>query len=177
MAQKFYTVASPGTQILADKCLIGIFNGIGSGQVVRIYRVHILNNQTTAVTGTQAIFTLNLLSTGSGGILLNAVKHDSQNINVPSQIVMSTNMTYNISSVIRRIPYSTDEPTAASQASSDEFNLIPYLNNIIYQDWCLYNTTLDPFTLREGQGIGLINTTNTNIGVIDCIIEFSLDTV
>lgn len=175
MAQQFYTVASPGTAIVTNKCLLGIFNGVGSGKIVRVYRTILLNNQTTAITGIALKLNINLLSTGSGGILLNPVKHDSQHLAIPAQVVTSTNMTYTTSQIYRIVPWSTDEPNSQGVHSIDELQLLNSLNDMTNHWWSFNNTTIQPIVLREGQGLGIINTTVTAVGVVDCFIEFSVE--
>jgi hypothetical protein len=65
-----YTITAPATPFLQNRCMIGIFNGVGSGKVIKIYRIAALNNQTVAVTGVNAILKIVRISTGSGGLIV-----------------------------------------------------------------------------------------------------------
>ena len=166
-----YTIAAAATPFLLNRCMIGIFNGAGSGKVIKIYRITALNNQTVAVTGVNAILKIQKISTGSGGLYLTPTKHDSQSPAVPSQIVCATNMSYTPAALIRN--WSNDEPLQTTAGSVDEFELIPRFQNLweaSYKD-----TGVMPLVLREGQGVTLVNSTNTAVGVADFFIEFTME--
>lgn len=169
-----YTIAAPATPFLPNRCMIGLFNGPGSGRVVRVYRVSALNAQTVAVTGVNSVFNLTKISTGSGGLYLTPTKHDSQSPLVPAQIVAATNMSYTASSTFRRLFWSNDEPLLSTAGSIDEFQTIPRMMNLWESSYSEQN--VQPITLREGQGLALINNTNTNVGVADFFMEFTVET-
>ncbi len=177
MAQ-LYTLAAPGVTFQPGKCLIGVFNGPGSGRVVRIYNVRMLNNQTVAITGVSVLITANLLSTGSGGVAIVPLKHDSENETLPSQIVAASNLTYTTNSIIRRWPWSIDEPLAAGVNGIDEIETNPALMDCIYSELSLTTASeIQPFTLREGQGLGIINNTNTVLGLCDIFMTISVEEI
>jgi hypothetical protein len=106
-----FTIAAPATPFALNRSMIGIFNSTGSGKVVKVYRIVALNNQTVAVTGISALLEIQRISTGSGGIALLPVKHDSFQAALPGQIVCATNMSYTNNARLGRRFWSSDEPS------------------------------------------------------------------
>ncbi len=169
-----YTAAAPGVTYLLNKCMIGLYNGVGSGQVIRVYRVWSTNNQTVAVTGVLLLLQMSRITTGSGGFAIIPTKHDFQAPTPPSQIVCASGLSYTIDTSYRRNVRSNDEPLASDNAALDEMFTIPSCNIL----WDSYvDSTIQPITLREGYGLGVINTTSTAVGLADFFIEFTMDSV
>lgn len=168
-----YTISAIAIPFLLNRSMIGIFNGVGSGKIVKIYKVIALNNQTVAITGVAMTFELRLVTTGSGGFALSPIKHDSLSPNIPSQISFAADMSYTNSSLLRKVLWSTDEPIQATVSSIDEWETIPSLN--LLWETSYKDTNIQPLTLREGQGFSLNNVTTTNVGVADFFIEFTVE--
>lgn len=174
MAQT-YTVAAQGISFALNKCMLGIFNGVGSGRIIRIYRVLLLNNQTVAVTGVLTTMELRRTTAGSGGTTLTPVKHDSTNETPPAQLAVATNQTVTTSDLFRRFIWSNDEAVANAAATLDELETLPSLNYI--WDVGYDDANVEPIVLREGQGFAIVNTGNTSVGNVDLFIEFTLASV
>lgn len=182
MAQ-IYTISSPGTSLITGKCLLGIYNSVGSGRVIRLYKIWTLNNQTQAPT-TVSILQLDLyrFTTGSGGIAVNPVKHDSTNENIPAQIVTSTGMNYTLDVKLKSRTWSTAAPGAAGVTHIHELETVPSLN-MLHDASASYNTSWTqnkPIVLREGYGAGLISFVPGLAGIngaVDCLMEFSMETI
>lgn len=170
MAQT-YTLSATGIALAANKTLLGIFNGSGSGRVVRVYRIWCLNNQVTAVAGVVGMLELRRITTGSGGTAITPVKHDSNNESFPAQIVASSNMSVTNENLMIRSFWSSDEP-AAGTISIDEIQTIPAMNLI--WDVAYSGTNVEPITLREGYGLALINITST-VGIADVFFEITME--
>lgn len=170
MAQT-YTISSFTTTFASNKCMLAIYNGVGSGRVVRVYRMLVLNNQITAVTGAITNLEIRTITSGSGGTDIVPFKHDSTNESFPSQIVVSTNMSITPSSVLSRIIWSTDEP-AINSLTIDEFETLPAFSTIWDSGYGDSNT--EPIVLREGYGVALINVGATT-GVADIFFEVTLE--
>lgn len=172
-----YTITAPGVSFLLNKCCLGIFNGVGSGKIVRLYRVLILNNQTVAVTGIANIFSLQRFTTGSGGLAVIPVKHDTESPSLPAQIVTSTNMNYTTEVTLRRIAWSSDEPLAGDGNNTDEFQTIPSINTVWDCSYSYINENIEPLVLREGYGAGIVLTSAFSaaiVGSADFAFEFSV---
>lgn len=166
-----FTLAAIGATFGNAKHMASLFNGAGSGRVLRVYRVWILNNQTTAVTGVLTAFSLRRTISQSGGTALTPTKHDTANSNLPAQVLAATGatVTNESSSDLRRFMWSNDEP-AVSAASSDELECLVPLN-------CIWDSTgddrIEPIVLREGQGLTLQHTGTSTVGLCDIFFEFT----
>jgi hypothetical protein len=174
MAQT-YTLTSVNTLFAANKCLLGLYNATGSGRVVRVYRVWILNNQIISVTGAMTSIELRKITAGSGGTTITPYKHDSTNESFPAQITVATNMTFTPTDVYTRFIWSTDEPiNTASPAAAitiDEYEVFPpycCVWDVAYGD-----SNVEPIVLREGYGLALVNIGATT-GQCDVFFEVTL---
>lgn len=170
MAQT-YTISSFSTTFAANKCMLGIYNGSGSGRIVRVYRIVMLNNQITAVTGAITNLELRTITAGSGGTDITPFKHDSNNESFPSQVAVQTNMTITPTNVLSRIIWSTDEP-AINSLTIDEFETLPAFSTIWDSGYGDSNT--EPIVLREGYGVALVNIGATT-GIADIFFEVTLE--
>lgn len=165
-----YTASVIGSKILLNKSMISIYNSVGSGRIIKVYRLWMFNNQTAAVTGTMTSFMMYKIIGSGGGLPLQIVKYNLSSENLPTQISVTTGSAVTLSESIRQIIWSNDEPSMTT-GSIDEA-----LTNSLYTNiWnCgLFNSTLEPLTFREGEGISLYHIGSTSVGVIDAIIEFS----
>jgi hypothetical protein len=173
MALQTYTFAYWGEQFANNKSMLALLNGVGSGVVAKVWRVLLLNSSLTTVTGVIAAISLRPLSGLSAGTAVTAIKHDSNNANVPAQVVCSRGGTATeVGTTLRRIAWSTDEP-AVSSATSDELqNLVPlnYIWDAGYGD-----ANVQPLTLREGEGISVKCETSTTAGYLDVAFEVTLE--
>lgn len=164
-----HTAAAIGATFASNKAMLGIFNGSGSGRVLRIYRVWVLNNQTAAVTGVLTTFSLRRTTAQSGGTTVTPVKHDTASATLAAQILAATGPTVTLSDIFRKFMWSNDEP-AASTGSSDEFETLVPLN-------CIWDSTgdtnIEPIVLREGQGIAVNHDGSSAVGLCDVFIEFT----
>lgn len=171
MAQT-YTASAIGATFGNNKSMLGIFNGSGSGRVVRVYRVWVLNNQTAAVTGVLTTWTLRRTTAQSGGTTITPTKHDTASETAPAQVLFATGATATLSSdtALRAWMWSNDEP-AVSSATSDEFETLVPLN-------CVWDSTgdanIEPIVLREGQGISVHHSGSSAVGLCDVFVEYTL---
>lgn len=155
--------------------MIGLFNGSGSGKIIKVYRISALNNQTVSVPGVSSVLKINLISTGSGGLYLTPVKHSSSNPSIPSQIITSTNMSFTTSVLLRNCLWSNDEPLMGTAGSVDEFQTLPRFMNLWESSY--KDTNVQPITVRPGQGVAVINSTNTSVGIADFFMEFTMENI
>lgn len=172
MAQT-YTAGYAGITFAANKSMLSIFNGSGSGRVVRVYRIWVLNNQTAAVTGVLTTFRIERTSAQSGGTAITPVKHDTTNETLPSQIVVATGATITAAGTLRTFVWSNDEP-AVGTGTWDEFEtMIPLC---CVWDSGYGDSNVQPITLREGEGLSVTHTGSTTVGNVDIWMEFTVST-
>lgn len=170
MAQT-YTLTSVNTTFAANKCLLGVYNGSGSGRIVRVYRVWILNNQITAVTGSITNVELRRITAGSGGTSITPFKHDSNNETFPAQVAVATNMTITPTDILTRFLWSTDEP-AINALTVDEIQTFVPLSCV--WDSAYADSNAEPIVCREGQGVALVNI-GAITGQCDVFFEVTLE--
>ena len=171
MAQT-YTVAAVGATFANNKSMLGLFNGAGSGRIIRVYRVWVLNNQTAGVTGVLTTWTMRRTTSQTGGTAITPTKHDTASETAPAQCVFATGGTVGLSAdvALRAWVWSNDEP-AVSSATSDEFETLVPLN-------CVWDSTgdanIEPLTLREGQGVSIHHSGSSAVGLADVFVEYTL---
>lgn len=156
-----------------NKSMAAILNGSGSGRIIRVKRIWVLNNQTSAVTGVLTTWALKRSSAQSSGTSVTPTKHDSTSESMPAQVLVATGATVTQTSDVayRQWVWSNDEP-AASSGTSDEFECLVPLNCV--WDSATGDTDIEAIVLREGQGIDVRHTGSSTVGVCDIFIEFTL---
>jgi hypothetical protein len=171
MAQTYRAVVA-GATFAATKHMLSIFNGAGSGRVLRVKRIWQLNNQTAAVTGVLTTMEVRRISSQSGGTSQTPIKMDTASENMPAQVLTATGATAGLTAdaAYMRYMWSNDEP-AASTLSSDETETIPLLS-------CIFDATgdtdVEALTLRAGEGVSVYHNGSTAVGICDIIIEFTM---
>lgn len=172
MAQT-YTAAFLAVAFGNNKSMAAILNGAGSGRVIRVKRIWILNNQTSIVTGVLTSFALKRSSAQSAGTSVTPTKHDTASEAMPAQVLIATGATVTQTAdvALRQWVWSNDEP-AAGTGTSDEFECLVPLNCV--WDAATGDADLEPLVLRAGEGVDVRHTGSTTVGVCDIFIEFTL---
>lgn len=165
-----YTLAAVNVTFAANKTLAAVFNQVGSSNIVKIYRVWVLNNQINAVVGVLTNLELHKISDNSGGTTLTPVKHNTANPTL-STVDFATNSTVVRNGLLTRVLWSTDEPTANTTVTLDELQTLPPLTNIWSTGYA--DSVAQPLTLNAGEGIALINT-GAIVGQCDVFIQMTV---
>lgn len=162
-----------GAKILFGKSMIALFNETGSGKVCRVYNIFVYNNQTVAVTGVMTKFDIFKTSSSGWGRPLQAVKYDNSSSNLPAKIKIATGTTDTVSSFIRRVIWSNDEPTLTT-GGVDEALTNSLFANVFSAS---ANNAVEPIVLRQGEGISIIHagTLAASVGLVDLLLEFSYE--
>ena len=150
----------------ANKQMFSIFNGTGSGKVLKIRKLFYVQTGITAVAGVATRMEWKKTTAQSAGTAITALAFDTNNAAVPAQISIAHAATVTESSLIFPFASSSEEVAAAGtlsiQGLTGLFNLLPEAHTI--QDW----------TLREGQGVTLKNITTT-VGTATTLCVFTLE--
>lgn len=167
-----FTAAFLGVTFGNNKSMAGVFNGSGSGVILRVKRVWILNNQTSAVTGVLTTFSMRRSTAQSSGTSVTPVKHDTSSSNLPAQVLVAhgATVTSATADTLRNWVWSNDEP-AASAGTSDEFECLVPLNCV--WDAATGDADIEPLVLREGYGVDIRHSGSSTVGVCDVFIEFT----
>lgn len=141
-----------------DKNLLAINNATGSGKLIKIYRIWVINNGTGAVSGgVTGILLGRMAAVSSGGTATNFIPHSSAvtaSAATPftgiSAVTGATTITGTIATELRRVFKASDE-IAASGATMEEIQMIPQWAAI--WDTGYADANVEPLVLRENQGI------------------------
>lgn len=177
MGQTYLATATAVAWSTANKVLLSLFNGSGSGRIVRIRRIWVLGNRVTTNTGILQQYSLYKLTTDTNTgtpTTITPVKVDTNSENLPAAIVCRTANTVNgTATLLRRFYWSGDEASAGA-LTLDELQAVPSLNCI--WDVGYGNPDVQPLTLREGEGISLYQAAlASSTGDVDITIEFTSD--
>lgn len=166
-----HSICAVGVTFASNKSMAALFNGAGSGRVLRVYRVWQLNNQTAGVTGVLTTMALRRISALSGGTALGAVKHDTASANLPGQVSIAAGGTATDTADpdFMRWMWSNDEPSSAA-LTNDEAETMPSLAQVMDLTG---DVNLEPIVLREGEGIHVKHLGSTTVGNCDIVIEFT----
>lgn len=169
---KTYTASALGIAFASNKSMLAILNAHGTRKV-KIYRIWVLNNQTSAVTGVLTTMTVRKLSALTGGTAVTPVAHDTSNTSVDlTSVTCVTNgtATNTADNAWRQILWSTDEP-AVSSASNDEIQCV-------YPLMCVWDSTgdsnIEPITLNTNEGLSITQPGTNAVGIADFFIEFTV---
>lgn len=169
-----FMVPAIATALGNGKSMISIVNAAGSPVLIKIRRIWIVNQRTTAVTGVVTDFRFRRNTGHSAGTDLTAnIQELDTNNTLNANVTVRTGATIAgaFAAHLRRYQASSDEwgPGTAdveSAAHSDQ-ELRP-----------IYDASLNaqPITLRAGQGFDILCNTNTTAGTFDITLEFTQET-
>lgn len=87
-----FVISSPATTLTLNKSMISVFNAGGSGKLLKLQNVWLLNSQITAVVGNVVQFDLLRSSAQTGGTSITAISPDSVDV-LPGTITAATGAT------------------------------------------------------------------------------------
>ena len=178
MAQT-YTATAQNVTFASNKSMLALMNNTGSGRVLRVKRIWVLNNQTAGITGVMTTFVVRRITSATGGTAVNAVRHNTLSETVASitQVTITHDSTIafdsstEMSTPFRSWVWSNDE-AAISGSGIDEFQCFIPLN--CFFDAATGDADIEPIVLRAGQGISIHHTGTSAVGNCDVIIEFTM---
>ncbi len=161
----------PDNALAANKSMATIFNGVGSGKVIKIWRILFLNNQTVAVSGVLTSLEMRRITATSGGSDIVAVSMDSTNSALNAGIAIKTGTSDTFTDLLKTIIWSCDEPTAGGN-TLDEYEMIPAFNYV--WDVGYGDPNINPLVLRAGEGMTIKhNGSYAGGATMDISIEFT----
>lgn len=149
-----------------NKQHVSIYNGAGSGVIVRIRKLFAINMIENAISG--GIIRLNVRqATGfSGGTDLTPIAQDTNNLSIPSEVLFKTNATVTEGSLLFPLIMSNDELLLTQNSMAQ--NLLAGIN------WIPEGFEVQELTLREGEGFTIRQITNNATGIFTWLILFSV---
>ena len=173
--QAVYQAALPTYYALADavtcaqnKQVISILNDTGSGKVVALKKLFIINTQLSTVTGVALRSDVKRATAHSGGTVVTPASADSTNPAIPAQITVRTAATsVTESTLLFPLTYTNDEVGATQAFPSAQ--LMAGLN------WFPEGAEVQEVRLREGEGLTIKQITNSSVGQFAWLIVFTID--
>ncbi|MCW4048047.1 MAG: hypothetical protein NWE99_10905 [Candidatus Bathyarchaeota archaeon] len=167
-----YIVGNSDTAGIANaqnKVYMALFNGSGSGKIVKIREIWILNAQLTAVTGVGVEWDVDTISSApTGGTSLTPKKMDSQNPSLPAQITVMEAPTGDATKVATLFPvYLSNDEVITTQFGAVLCNMMPVYPAIPKE--------CQDIVLREGEGIQVKQITNTTVGKAYVLMVFTVE--
>ena len=158
-----YMATVVGSAAAASKDLINLFNGVGSGKVIKLMKVAVAQGNAAAVT-TGLVASITMSKTSSAGATCTAITVrplDSTNSAVPAQVTAGTNC--------------TTDPTVAWDWKGCHI-MTEESAAVADEDFCyVYDDGgKQPITLREGEGLLLKTTALNAVGAVTINIEFTM---
>lgn len=163
-----------------NKVMWTIYNGTGSGQIIRVYRVFMIPNSTGAVTGGMGTYVMDRFTgVPGGGAAITLLKHNTASATPSANITIKdgdTAITGSLTSagIIRVVCRSNDEISATS-ATLEEFQQIVPIGGLIY-DGGYGDTNVEPIVLRELEGLRMytLNAGTWGASTIELRVEMTI---
>ena len=161
-------VAYARVNFSANISLISLFNGVGSGRVLRLREITLCNDQQAAVTGMLTHIELRRISACSGGSTITPLAHDSNSTALEAEVLCRSASTDTVGVRMRRILWSNDEPLITGN-TIDERECLPIYGKL----WASGEIGQKPIVLREGEGISARHTGSVAVGFVDVVLLFT----
>lgn len=160
-----------------SKHLLSLENPSGSGKIAKIYKIYAQNTAGIALTGAALQLEMRKLVTltsVSGGVAIAPQPYKADNVALGT-VTGYTNRTYTTigtNSIMRRIPWSSDEATQTT-ASTDELELfIPYN---VWWDSSYNDTNCQPIVVRANEAFTIQQLTTSTVGFIDISMVITVE--
>jgi hypothetical protein len=169
-----YSIFTNDNTFSLNKNMLSVFNGNGSGKVIRLYRIFILNNQINAISGVLTKLDIRRISSLSAGIDVSIIPHDTSYPALPSEIIARSGGNSTLGAIVKSFLWSTDEITGNTTMTIDEFESIPPICEVWNHGY--YNVNDKPLTLRNNEGVALM-APGASTGSCDIRFEITVEDI
>lgn len=167
-ARQTYLVIAEDCAFANSKQHISIYNGAGSGKVVKINKLFMTNMlANVVVTGGARRLDVKRATNFSGGSDLTPLKHDSSNSDIPSQILIKTGATVTEGVLLFPLVFPDDEMLLTQNSVAQQ--IFSGIN------WIPEGIEIQEVTLNEGEGMTIKQVTASTVGITTWIIVFTLE--
>lgn len=167
-ARQTYLVIAADCAFAASKHHLSIFNGVGSGKVIRISKLFMTNMLlNVTVSGGVRRLDVKKATVVSGGTDLTPVKHDTINDDIPAQILIKTGATVTDGALLFPLIFPDDEMLLTQNSMAQQ--IFSGIN------WIPEGLEIQEFTLNEGEGVTIKQITSSVVGVTTWIVAFTLE--
>ena len=159
-----YYALADAVGFAANKHMISLYNASGSGKLVVLKKLCLVNLQLATVTGVAVRQNFSRFSAvHSAGTLITPTSNDSLNPAIPAGITVRTGATLTAGSLLFPLTFANDEVSATQAFPSVPLQWLPEGNEV------------QEVRLREGEGVTVQNITSTVIGSFAYMFVFTLD--
>lgn len=162
-----YYALADAVAFAQNKQMISIMNAVGSGKMVVLKKLFLINNAIAAVTGVALRQELKRITAHSSGTLVTPQPSDSASPSLPAEVTVRTGATATEGALMFPLTFTNDEVGATQGFPSA--TLLAGLN------WFAEGSEVQEIRLREGEGITVKNITNTIVGSFSYLIVFVID--
>lgn len=166
-ARESYMAVVESCAFANSKKHLTVYNGSGSGKVIRLQKLFVTNMIETTITGGARRLDVKKVTSCSGGTDITPVPHDSTNATVPSQIIIQTGATATEGALLFPMVLSTDEMLLNQNSMTQQF--------MAGVNWIPEGYEIEEYVLREGEGFTIKQITNDAVGVVTWILVFSME--
>lgn len=164
-----YSAVGSAIVIGNNKSMLSITNATGSGVVIKIYEIYVVNAQTTAVTGVIGNFELRRIVSHSAGTLVTPEAMDlSATLNANVTLRTGSTVATESTTLMWVSRFSTDEWGAGTL----DVEANDHSNQPFFPIWST-SDLLSPIVLRENQGLTVKFATNSTAGSFDILVKFT----
>lgn len=163
----YYAVAD-AVAFAANKHMISLYNAAGSGKLVVLKKLYLINVQLTAVTGVAVRQDVKrFTAVHTGGTTVTPTTCDSTNPALPAGVTCKTGATVTDLSLLFPLAFANDE-VGATQA-------FPSVQLQAGINWLPEGAEVQEVRLREGEGVTVKNITSTVVGSFAYMLVFTID--
>ena len=167
-ARQTYLVIAEDCAFANSKQHISIFNGVGSGKVLRVSKLFMTNMLAdVVVSGGARRLDVKRATNLSGGVDLTPLKHDSTNDAVPMQVLIKTGASLTEGVLLFPLVFPDDEMLLTQNSAAQQ--IFSGIN------WIPEGIEIQELTLNEGEGMTIKQITSSTAGITTWIIVFTLE--
>lgn len=161
-----YYCLAPSVALAQNKHLLSIYNDAGSGYLIRIPRLSIVNMSLTTIYGVGVELDFMRTTSQSGGTVITPQKADTADANLAAGIHIAAGATIGEGDWLWPMTINNDEiPLTGNAAPLSEFNLIPR------------GLDIKPLCIRPGEGFSIKQITNTAVGLWSVLAVITVEDV
>ena len=161
-------VGSGSAAFAQNKHFLSGLNASGSGKVVKLRRLVLVNQQLAAVTGVAVAFEIKKITAHSGGTALTPVAADSADAALPAQVTFRTGAT-SVTEGAYYYVYCTNNDEVGA-AGGFTLSALQVVANLAFDD-----RNMQSLTFREGEGFTMKMVTATTVGSYGAFAVFTIE--
>ena len=163
-----YYALADAVAFAANKQMISIYNAVGSGQMVVLKKIYLINVQLAAITGVAVRQDIKRFSAvHTAGTAVVPIPCDSNNPTLSGSITVKTGATLTDVTLLFPLTFANDE-VGATQA-------FPSVQLQAGINWFVEGSEIQEIRLREGEGLTVKNITSTAVGSFSYMLVFTID--